>query len=123
MRISDWSSDVCSSDLEDEIRDQGLPNITRAIHFDAEPVAEADLLHPQIGARQGDLVGQRLPGAIGLLAGKAPKIRQAIRHLGRRAFVMGNGQGGNGAERIDHEMRIELKAHILELSLRAACYP
>src|SRR3546814_1376704 len=42
--------------LEDEIRDQGLPNITRAIHFDAEPVAEADLLHPQIGARQGDLV-------------------------------------------------------------------
>src|SRR3546814_5804635 len=47
MRISDWSSDVCSSDLVDELRTVG--NAARV----------EDLFAPRAGRGEGDVLGDR----------------------------------------------------------------
>src|SRR3546814_1643767 len=41
MRISDWSSDVCSSDLSDDVRDLNVPNTRRL------PAAAAEAGHDE----------------------------------------------------------------------------
>src|SRR3546814_3005766 len=49
VRISDWSSDVCSSDLDVELED-----LRRVLH--AEPVARAEVLvHPDLKLVRRDL--------------------------------------------------------------------
>src|SRR3546814_1179012 len=50
MRISDWSSDVCSSDLGELMLEAGLPaGILNVVHGDKEMV-DAILDHPEIKA-------------------------------------------------------------------------
>src|SRR3546814_5344235 len=69
MRISDWSSDVCSSDLVPAQLGQGLRGIPDQLHLDILPrptalsataVAHADLRARGLRQRLADLVGQRL---------------------------------------------------------------
>src|SRR3546814_1958498 len=69
MRISDWSSDVCSSDLEAQARRRG---------FDAAPGAGQQVV-AQFGLEQLDLPAER-------------RLRQA-QHLG------GTGQAAHFADR------------------------
>src|SRR3546814_6669954 len=59
MRISDWSSDVCSSDLGDEARRAVGAQLARAV---AEYVVEETAAAAPAEARTGD--GQR-PAALG----------------------------------------------------------
>src|SRR3546814_4337869 len=53
MRISDWSSEVCSSDLPDRLADPQASAIEQQQH---RPVARAD---PRLGGVFRDLLGQR----------------------------------------------------------------
>src|SRR3546814_11857045 len=68
MRISDWSSDVCSSDLDVE---QGVA-VLAAGQADHDLVAVID--HAEVGDRATDLVAQALGQLVlfarGLLAGR-----------------------------------------------------
>src|SRR3546814_4677249 len=65
MRISDWSSDVCSSDLADLQALQILPGVDLA----AEPAAGLGAARTGIEGHQAEvgigLLPQRLPAAVG----------------------------------------------------------
>src|SRR3546814_5257886 len=68
MRISDWSSDVCSSDLEAAIAAlpeeiAGLPEIERtksapALKQDAAPVEDLSGLQAEVAANPQDQIGR-----------------------------------------------------------------
>src|SRR3546814_5595952 len=74
MRISDWSSDVCSSDLLVDVRQHDHKGDGLAIDFgDADQIFEDDVL--QLLADIGDLaVGQRH---------EAPIVRPCVVEIGR----------------------------------------
>src|SRR3546814_10552527 len=63
MRISDWSSDVCSSDL----------------HADVALAAGDRAQHPHFGLETGDR-GQRAE----VVAGETAEVRPLLRRIGRR---------------------------------------
>src|SRR3546814_5010645 len=75
MRISDWSSDVCSSDL----REQSLPQVGPSLLVGADPhpgggvVGDGDLRGsvvddlPQLGADQPEVVALQQAGGVGLV--------------------------------------------------------
>src|SRR3546814_7139394 len=81
MRISDWSSDVCSSDLRELLGDEVVEQrdvlepaavimLEQVAQHDAARLLiglEADELHPLVGGAHGAL-GQQPPDLIGLLA-------------------------------------------------------
>src|SRR3546814_18421093 len=81
MRISDWSSDVCSSDLDVE---QGVA-VLAAGQADHDLVAVID--HAEVGDRATDLVapalGQLVWYARGLLAGSGAAARSEERSEGK----------------------------------------
>src|SRR3546814_16595757 len=54
MRISDWSSDVCSSDLPDIRDNQGTTPLMLAVTQNA-PGCVAALLNPPAGSRRADV--------------------------------------------------------------------
>src|SRR3546814_7213827 len=81
MRISDWSSDVCSSDLRELLGDEVVEQrdvlepaavimLEQVAQHDAARLLiglEADELHPLVGGAHGAL-GQQPPDLTGLLA-------------------------------------------------------
>src|SRR3546814_20181156 len=88
MRISDWSSDVCSSDL----REQSLPQVGPSLLVGADPhpgggvVGDGDLRGsvvddlPQLGADQPEVVALQQAGGVGLVdeeIGRAP-VRERV---------------------------------------------
>src|SRR3546814_18851135 len=66
MRISDWSSDVCSSDL---LVDRGV----------------VDEAHAEAGGQLGQRSGE-LEAVTGLVAGQAQAADEFLRHAGQRRF-------------------------------------
>src|SRR3546814_10945354 len=81
MRISDWSSDVCSSDLRDYEALMADPAID-LIYLATPPSAHADLAHRAIGAGKHILVEK--PFAID--AAEAAAILDHARARGVHAF-------------------------------------
>src|SRR3546814_18978723 len=100
MRISDWSSDVCSSDLGvdvaldhltgllDRAREAGTPVVH--VRHKGQPGSLFDLdqargaIHPAVAPREGELViAKGLPNAF---AGTAP--HEELDKLGRRDLIV-----------------------------------
>src|SRR3546814_5596457 len=76
MRISDWSSDVCSSDLEGEAAERGAAIIDRVAALDllCPPARDAGFQRvapPQPGARHGERHQQQQEGGSDSQAGRA----------------------------------------------------
>src|SRR3546814_15282923 len=91
MRISDWSSDVCSSDLRDRILDQILHDL---LELDAFPVASARYF----GGDQGIIAGLAInPAGPAVGAGRRIDLR---RRAGRTRVAF-----DTGADRIFHVSR------------------
>src|SRR3546814_16018356 len=77
MRISDWSSDVCSSDLEGEAAERGAAIIDRVAALDllCPPARDAGFQRvapPQPGARHGERHQQQQEGGSASQPGRAP---------------------------------------------------
>src|SRR3546814_816044 len=84
MRISDWSSDVCSSDLDGEVNrradreEPGIPTVevVELEGFDADSSPQAD---PWIEVSFGDADGRRRSMELGF---GALYVRSPVRQLG-----------------------------------------
>src|SRR3546814_2973491 len=86
MRISDWSSDVCSSDLGTVMREagmgEGVVNVITHDPKDAEAVAEALISHPAV--RRVNFTGSTRVGRIlAQIAAKYLKPRSEERRVGK----------------------------------------
>src|SRR3546814_9134348 len=75
MRISDWSSDVCSSDLENRIRAEGFPN------YSVTPPGEREVYFPITLIEPFDERNQR---AFGYDMFSEPVRREAMRRSEER---------------------------------------
>src|SRR3546814_4326328 len=75
MRISDWSSDVCSSDLHIIPAFAGMPNKTRSTIYDLVAALAKIAILPDLG--------QMPPAAPAFVAGRAPdgQLLALIRRL------------------------------------------
>src|SRR3546814_14025517 len=60
MRISDWSSDVCSSDLQDERHGRGLADVQ------ADECGAVDEIAHEIGRHAGTAAGHDVDEIVGL---------------------------------------------------------
>src|SRR3546814_10499795 len=86
MRISDWSSDVCSSDLDDPGRDLAAP--AGQLHLAEESQRLVDRQHHQVGQRpvgdedvaRGGIEARAAAVGAGALA---DVLRQFLAHCGR----------------------------------------
>src|SRR3546814_12775956 len=119
MRISDWSSDVCSSDLKDRagaatLRNEATGKILircRRLGFPSDPFAQIPCAAPRKGAIAVDSAKVRqmlVPGLLApgteeqIVAGTAEQGRGEIRYL-RRALI-GRQSGATRAGRWDVSM-------------------
>src|SRR3546814_10594312 len=87
MRISDWSSDVCSSDLQhDLVRDQPLiPPIARLLERPrADPARVDDRLHSGGGRRAAALPAAHAAVAVGEAEQRGNRARQHFLDEGRQ---------------------------------------
>src|SRR3546814_1828495 len=79
MRISDWSSDVCSSDLADYLVSGG---VTNALNMPSLSAEEAPKLRPymelaeKLGALVGQLEGEEIQGLAVETEGHAAELNQ-----------------------------------------------
>src|SRR3546814_340920 len=80
MRISDWSSDVCSSDLRELLRSAEkhgvMDGVTIPIHVPGEPFGSCNFSTPiTAGAHQEQLLQAQLVGALAFEAARKLTIR------------------------------------------------
>src|SRR3546814_19522369 len=90
MRISDWSSDVCSSDLPDIARARTLLHLGRRAEHLRRRVVLGDLRHREIGEELVEIDGKETPREfrrpiIRLEIGRIVIKKQIGRHIGREA--------------------------------------
>src|SRR3546814_5120606 len=89
MRISDWSSDVCSSDL-----DAALIGAERRVELDAEAAVDLDLTgvvdpgnaKDDLSLRFANSLDQRVAGIVGVFRDDAP---EAFQHFVNRLVEFG----------------------------------
>src|SRR3546814_16101012 len=97
MRISDWSSDVCSSDLLDQHRDQRRVAEAGDADADQQRAEAGEGIAPESGSHGGGLLGQGKRERRGMLA-HAPACFAARRGISA-GFLAGQAQIGRAAGR------------------------
>src|SRR3546814_13179774 len=98
MRISDWSSDVCSSDLVGALRGQRLAIVAEAVRGE-----------PRFGLHRGRVGHARPPGSALAIAGDRGIDDPGI--AGRDRFIVEAERGERtGAEILDDEIGLRAKA-------------
>src|SRR3546814_12820315 len=90
MRISDWSSDVCSSDLYDRALDR-LAATAEIVELDITPLLEAARL-----LYGGPWVAERTAAIAGLLARDPEAIDASVRAIVEPANALSAVEPGNG---------------------------
>src|SRR3546814_5068714 len=75
MRISDWSSDVCSSDLLDQHRDQRRVAEAGDADADQQRAEAGEGIAPESGSHGGGLLGQGKRERRGMLAHRSEESR------------------------------------------------
>src|SRR3546814_2945162 len=107
MRISDWSSDVCSSDLIGEIVGQ--------IEHAAQPFGETNRLDIEIELLKVEFLFELdiAGGVIGQAA--AIKVRDGLDHLLGTLRLVRQHECRKRIERVEQEMRIDLIAQRSQL--------
>src|SRR3546814_7543903 len=96
MRISDWSSDVCSSDLRDDRLGQ-REAVARGQHYRSGPAAALALAHPT-----GDLEGARVQAGV-LLEVDLDGPHEAVALVAR---VLAGGVGQLAGEAVLHALEL-----------------
>src|SRR3546814_12683293 len=85
MRISDWSSDVCSSDLLQLWSDLANGNECAALRV-MELLVKADAVSPVFSAMRATVLGLNMAGLAPLIA-EIPKGRSEERRVGKSVSV------------------------------------
>src|SRR3546814_11216869 len=111
MRISDWSSDVCSSDLGGQPVPQAAAELARAAARPPDDVAapissSAAAIHA--AECPGDIAGRRLHRIPAQQHGPVALLRCG--GVQRRHIVLREGEGDVGADIADDAMRAEQRA-------------
>src|SRR3546814_13238539 len=95
MRISDWSSDVCSSDLTGNEQVTGVPQDSAAGTTPTDPGTAATSVDPSTTYKEDDLIGAA-EGVFGKGAqGLAGLIEDILKKQGEpNAYIVGSEAGG-----------------------------